>query len=337
MALPAVTLEPGQYYLVQLAGGATGVPLPPADATGSINMAGGSGKVALVNSAASLGCNGGSTVCDAAQVALIVDLVGYGGANFSEGFATPALSNTTAAFRAGQGCTDTNTNGADFTIAPPLPRNLATPPAPCIAGSNPSINVPDVTGEAAQSSPVVVTAIVTPGTNPASATLVVTADLSTLGGTSFQMLTDDGVDPDAAAGDNVFTTSFFVDPTLSAGTYVFSARVADDQMRSATDGATLTLTSPPPQYLPWQIQGPDSQSALAGQLVAANGVVTARKFNGFFIQTPESSEDGDPNTSEGLFVFVSGGAPDSVIVGNLVLVTGTVAEFSPSAIRTAPR
>ena len=103
------TLEPGQYYLVQLAAGTASPPQPPLpgpDATGTIAMSATSGKVALVNSTTSLGCNGISTPCSAAQLALIVDLIGYGGANFAEGSAAPALSNTTAAFRAGQGCTD---------------------------------------------------------------------------------------------------------------------------------------------------------------------------------------------------------------------------------------
>jgi uncharacterized protein len=50
VVLPAATLDPGAYYLVGLAGGATGAPLPTPDATGTINMAAGAGKVALVNS-----------------------------------------------------------------------------------------------------------------------------------------------------------------------------------------------------------------------------------------------------------------------------------------------
>lgn len=53
--------------------------------------------------------------------------MGYGAANEAEGGApTPALSSTTAALRAGNGCTDTNNNGADFTAAAPAPRNSAT-------------------------------------------------------------------------------------------------------------------------------------------------------------------------------------------------------------------
>ncbi|RMD75680.1 MAG: lamin tail domain-containing protein, partial [Chloroflexi bacterium] len=72
------SLAPGQYYLVQLAGGASGAPLPTPDATGTINASASSGKFALVNSTSGLACNGGSTPCTPSQLALIIDLVGYG-------------------------------------------------------------------------------------------------------------------------------------------------------------------------------------------------------------------------------------------------------------------
>ena len=74
-------------------------------------------------------------------------------------------------------------------------------------------------------------------------------------------------------------------------------------------------------------------SPLAGQIVAVRGIVTAKRFNnGFFIQTPDAAAalEGDPMTSEGVFVFTSV-APSAVNVGDEVIVTGTVAEFTPSA------
>jgi uncharacterized protein len=129
--LPEFSLQPGQYFLVQEAAGAgNGVPLPAPDHIdpSPIAMAAGSGKVALVTGDTSLGCNGGSTPCDADQLARIIDLVGYGTANFYEGSAAaPTLSNTTAAFRADGGCTDTDDNAADFTVGAPAPRNSASP------------------------------------------------------------------------------------------------------------------------------------------------------------------------------------------------------------------
>jgi DNA/RNA endonuclease G (NUC1) len=132
-ALPAVSLGPGQYFLVQESGGTTnGAALPSPDATGSINMSATGGKVLVTNTTAGIACNGGSTVCLAGQLAQIVDLVGYDGANFFEGTATaPLLSNSLANFRKDGGCQDTNDNAADFTAIAPEPRNAATPVQPC--------------------------------------------------------------------------------------------------------------------------------------------------------------------------------------------------------------
>jgi uncharacterized protein len=128
------TLQPGQYQLVEEAGGANGAPLPTPKTTDAtpIAMAAGGGKVALANTQTPLGCNGGSTPCPPEALAQIVDLVGYDGANFFEGSAAaPTLSNTTAAFRASGGCQDTDDNAADFAAAVPAPRTLLTPIAFC--------------------------------------------------------------------------------------------------------------------------------------------------------------------------------------------------------------
>jgi hypothetical protein len=122
------TLAPGQYYLVQLAsGGTVGSPLPTPDATGSISMGASNGKVVLANTTTGLACND-SASC-APYLANIIDLVGYGTANFSEGNnPAPGLSNTTANLRNGNGCNDTNNNGVDFTEGTPTPRNIAFSP-----------------------------------------------------------------------------------------------------------------------------------------------------------------------------------------------------------------
>ena len=124
VALPAATVAPGAYFLVQLAGGANGSPLPAADAIGTFNPAATAGKFVLAAISTGLTCNGGSNPCTGSQLGQIIDLVGYGGANFYEGGApAPLLSATTAAIRADGGCADTNDNAADFQAAPPVPRN----------------------------------------------------------------------------------------------------------------------------------------------------------------------------------------------------------------------
>lgn len=130
---PALTgsIAPGQYYLIQMSGSSSSNNLPAPDAVGTITMAAGAGKVALVDGTTSLGCNGGSNVCDATALGRIVDLVGYGtgtsGANFFEGSSpAPTIGTSTADFRAGKGCTDSNQNGADFSTGAPAPRNRST-------------------------------------------------------------------------------------------------------------------------------------------------------------------------------------------------------------------
>jgi hypothetical protein len=120
----SATLEPGQYFLIQLAsGGAIGVALPTPDAqNNTINISATAGKVALVNSSTSLPAN----PCPGAGNG-VVDFIGYGAsANCSEGSPAPAPSNTTAALRADGGCTDTDDNFADFSALAPDPRNSAS-------------------------------------------------------------------------------------------------------------------------------------------------------------------------------------------------------------------
>jgi uncharacterized protein (TIGR03437 family) len=117
--LTSFTLNPGQYYLIQeSSGGSNGASLPAPDATGTINMAAGSGKVVLIKSTTTL-----TTACPSDPN--IVDLVGYGStANCFKGSApAPTPSNTNAILRAAAGCTDTRNNVADFALGPPNPRN----------------------------------------------------------------------------------------------------------------------------------------------------------------------------------------------------------------------
>ena len=124
-ALPAGTSIPaGAYLLVRQAAGTGGTVDVVGDVTGTIAMAGANGKVALANSSTAL--SGTAPVGGA-----LIDIVSYGTANGTEGTPTPALSNTTAALRLVGGCTDTNNNFADFTVAAPSPRNATAAAAVC--------------------------------------------------------------------------------------------------------------------------------------------------------------------------------------------------------------
>ena len=138
------TIAPGHYYLVQLASNAdVGAALPPADATGTSNLGATSGKIALVRGGAGLTCGASAGSCSADP--LVEDLVGYGNASDFEGAGSaPGLSNTSAALRANDGCTDTGNNAADFTAGVPAPRNSASPVHSCGSappGPSGSVNV----------------------------------------------------------------------------------------------------------------------------------------------------------------------------------------------------
>jgi hypothetical protein len=122
------SIPAGGYYLVQASGGVTGAPLPTPDVVGTLNMAGGSGKVALVSSTTLL-----AGACPSTDPT-IVDFVGYGTANCFEGTAgTGVIGATTAALRNGNGCADTQSNVNEFTVAAPTPRNSASAAVACTA------------------------------------------------------------------------------------------------------------------------------------------------------------------------------------------------------------
>ncbi len=77
------------------------------------------------------------------------------------------------------------------------------------------------------------------------------------------------------------------------------------------------------------IQGNGAASPLVGQTVITSGVVTKVVSNGFFIQ--DLGGDGDPATSDGIYVFTAAAPYAAAAPGNLVQVTGTVVEFSAGA------
>jgi hypothetical protein len=125
------SIQPGRHYLVQLAStAAVGAVLPAPEATGTSNLAAAGGKVALVRDATALAC--GATAGSCSGVALLEDLIGYGTASDYEGAgAAAALTSTTAAVRQGGGCTDTDSNAADFASDAPTPRNGSVAATQC--------------------------------------------------------------------------------------------------------------------------------------------------------------------------------------------------------------
>ncbi|WP_429845170.1 chitobiase/beta-hexosaminidase C-terminal domain-containing protein [Brevibacillus sp. FIR094] len=129
------SIAPYGFYLVQLASsGSTGGDVPTPDDSGTLNLSGSNGKVALVNDDVTL------TGADVTSQTSVVDMVGFGTANSSEGNSpAPAPSNITSAQRisnasgivpnGGNGW-DTNNNGNDFITGAPTPKNTQSPVEP---------------------------------------------------------------------------------------------------------------------------------------------------------------------------------------------------------------
>jgi predicted extracellular nuclease len=228
-------LPVGAYHLVEMAEGSTtqGGELPAPDDVGAVDLNFLSGKVALVRGIDALLCNGGAAPCDASSLDRIVDLIGYGSANFFEGpnGAAPAPPVTASLLRAGDGCTDTNDNLADFVVGTPQPRNHQSPAVICAAPPPPPPPPP----------------------------------------------------PPACVPTNTIA----------------------------------------------EVQGNASLSPWLGATLAVSGVVTARLSTGprpgFFVQMPTG--DGDPTTSDAVFVMTGGDPPLEAMPGNAVCVEGDVTEF----------
>lgn len=117
------SIPAGGYYLIRQSSGAGNLTLPAANASGSIAMNPSLGKVALVANNLTL-----TAACPTG----LIDFVGYGAANCAEGSAPAAsASSATAQLRKNGGCTDTQVNAADFTIATTQPRGSAAPKRVC--------------------------------------------------------------------------------------------------------------------------------------------------------------------------------------------------------------
>ena len=325
--LPSLMLAPGQYALVQEGAGAgNGAALPTPDHIdpSPTLMSATAGKVVLVNTATGLPCNGGSTPCSPADLASIVDLVGYGGANFFEGSGpTGVLSNITAAFRNGGGCVDTDHNASDFSVAPPSPRNSASPAsscgdnAPAVSSTNPAsgaIAVPVSSNVAVDFTE----AVDVTGAWYSISCATSGAHTATVGGGPQSFTLDP--DTDFAQGELCTVT-------------LFAAQVADQDVvdppdTMATDHVfSFTTFAPPPEIA--EIQGAAHLSPKNGLGVAGvEGIVTARRTSGggrgFYMQDP--TPDASDATSDAIFVFTGSSTPLAQI-GDLVQVTGTVLEF----------
>ncbi len=224
------TIQPHAYYLVKEAGNTTvgaGAALPTPEVSGSIDLNATDGKVALVGSRTVIPSGVSNPIGGSYGV---LDFVGYGSADASEGSApAPKLSVILAAKRAGA---DTDNNAADFTADTPAPRNSTTAPnSPDLAlslthaGSFKQADAADV-----------FTAVVSNGGNVATSGAV-TVFAAPPEGLTVTAISGDGW---STAGDQQSATR--ADPLAARGSYpplLVTVQVAPDAPASVTNLARV--------------------------------------------------------------------------------------------------
>jgi hypothetical protein len=311
-----ITLEAGQYYLVQASAGAGGTTdLPAVDAPGGLTMSATAGKVALVSNRTALsGTNPAG--------ANVLDVVGFGTtANYYEGSGpTGAPANATAVLRKEGGCLDSDANNTDFAVGAPTPRNTGSTRNVCSGNGGTPTPTPQAL---TPTCPVLVS---TPQGTATSANLSATDSDSivnsiTLGSGAGAGITLGGVTLATADG-GVARATLAVAASTAAGTYPVVINFGNDDSQSAS--CTISVRVSGALKIP-AIQGSGATSQYNNSVQTTEGVITKKVSSGFFIQDPDG--DNDATTSDAIFVF--GGQTDAV-VGDKVRVTGTVTEFTPT-------
>ena len=314
--LGAVTLQPGQYYLVaENSNAAVGAALPTPDVTANIAMAVGAGKVALVSNTTLLtgaNPNGGATV---------LDLVGYGTTpNGYEGTGPTGTTTTStlSAQRKLNGCTDTDSNPSDFNTAAVNPRNTASAANSC--GAAPVIVAvcpANLSFGAGIGGTTALTASDTDSiVNAASITSAAVAGISLSG---FNASAADG----ATASVNLNVAA-----NTANGNYPVTVKFVNDDNQNTSCTINVSVAPPAATSLRiFEIQGSGAASPYNGTVQTTEGVVTAKVSTGFFIQ--DVTGDNDPTTSDAVYVY-TGSTPANVAINDIVRVTATVQEYTPT-------
>jgi uncharacterized protein len=213
-----------------------------------------------------------------ADTTTVVDQVGMSsGSAYKEGTTlTPLTTNLDRGYERKPGGAsgngqDTDDNSSDFSLV--TPNNPQNKLSTCISTgpTNPSGTGAASPGTVAAGGSSLLTVAVTPGANPASTGLAVTADLSTIGGSATQQLFDDGTNGDVTSGDNTFSYQATVAAATTPGAKTLAASISDAQARSGSASIGLTVTA----------SGPVAGDVVISEVYGGGGNATATYKNDF--------------------------------------------------------
>ncbi len=112
--------------------------------------------------------------------------------------------------------------------------------APPTGPTNPVVNGAASPAAFFQGGSTLLTGTVTGGFNPPSTGMVVTGDLSSIGGSSTQLFFDDGTNGDVTPGDNIFS---FTATAATAGSFTIPLTVTDAQARTGNGSINIQVNS----------------------------------------------------------------------------------------------
>jgi predicted extracellular nuclease len=194
------------------------------------------------------------------------------------------------------------------------------------------------------------TVAVTPGENPPSTGIAVSCDLSGIGGSATQAFFDDGSNGDVTAEDGIFSYTATPTSDTSVSSNDFQCTITDEEARTGAASISLDVIIPIGTVngvVGDTDDGTAHRSPFAppsgngsGQTVFVQGVIYEKTlqatsfggtYKGFYIQNTAATADGNPNTSDGLFVYMStfddligGYVP---VVGDEVVISGRISEY----------
>ena len=333
------SIPAGGYFLIATGSPTSGLAaLPTPDLQSGLNLLASTGRLAVVSENRIL-----SGQCPAGAR----DRVIYGSAVRCTSAAALAAPGRDALLRGQDGCLDSGTDSADFSVGAPAPRNSKSPAKPCVALPPLTLSVADIAkveGDSGRSAFVFTIKLNRPApaggvtwranTNPGSASA----------GQDFDAVAPvDGTIP-AGATSATLAVQVIGDRVVEADeTFELHVQALTPGVLTDADGvlkATATILNDDYPILPiGAVQGRGAQSPLLGQPASVQGTVTAVAADGLFVQNGAGEADADPATSDALFVL-TGQAGDASLIGQRVRVSGTVLEYAsdpttPAATLTA--
>lgn len=162
-------------------------------------------------------------------------------------------------------------------------------------------------------------------------------------------LVSDDVQPAGSLTAGTFTDSTAVgepamldldlDDLAEIGSYTATVEAQNSAGEAVTCDLAIDVESDVIDITPIHaVQGAGADSPLEGAVVTIEGVIVGDfqdgaagvngDLNGFFVQEEDADADGDPLTSEGIFVFDGSSPAVDVAIGDLVQVEGEVSEFN---------